>query len=30
MYEVHTGIEKTAVYWACQLVLAKMAVDVDG
>lgn len=30
MYEGHIGMEKPSVHWACQLVLAKMAIDLDG
>jgi hypothetical protein len=29
MYKAHIGAEKTSVHLACQLVLAKMAVDLD-
>lgn len=30
MYEVHLCMEKSSVHWAYQLVLAKMAIDLDG
>lgn len=30
MYKAHIGTENSFVHWACQLVLAKMAFDLDG